>query len=325
MKKITLLLALTGILTLNSLTAQTVIASGNCGADGDNLTWVLTSDSLLTISGSGAMENFNYSVGYPWYSYKSFISTLIIGNSVTNIGGHAFSGCSTLTSVSIPNSMTIIGRSAFSGCWKLTSVIIPDSVTSIGGSAFSGCRELILVTIPNLVTNIVDGTFIDCIGLTSVTIGRSVESIGNYAFSGCRNLSSITCFADIPPILVPNSFDNVPDDVTVCVPADALRIYQGSVWYSRFADMSGCAPVGISEIDTEDATVKIYPNPTTGLLNIESEKLPIKSIVLFDIYGRKVFHSPFSTFLNISHLPAGIYIVKIATEKGEITRKIVKQ
>ncbi len=313
MKKITLLLALTGILTLNSLTAQTVIASGNCGADGDNLTWVLTSDSLLTISGSGAMESFILSSS-PWHPYESSISTLIIGNSVTSIGNYAFYRCSALTLINIPNSVTNIGERTFLGCVGLISIIIPNSVTNIGWGVFDGCH-----------------------GLTSATIGNSVRSIGDRTFSGCRNLSSITCFADIPPTFVPNSFDGVPDDVTVCVPAGALPVYQGSVWYSRFSDMSGCAPVGISEIDPEDVTVKIYPNPTTGLfsikngtVNIEGVKLPMKSIALFDLFGRSVHHSigkpvNSSTNIDISHLPAGIYIVKIATEKGEITRKIVKQ
>ncbi len=216
MKKITLLLALTGILTLNSLTAQTVIASGNCGADGDNLTWVLTSDSLLTISGSGAMENFNPPSSAPWYSHRSSISILVIGNSVTNIGDRAFYIYTSLTSVNIGNSVTSIGRSTFSDCRALTSINIPNSVTSIGDFAFFRCQELISVSTGNLIANIGWGVFNGCIGLTSVTIGNSVRSIEDGAFAGCHSLSSITCFADIPPTLVPNSFDGVPADVTVC-------------------------------------------------------------------------------------------------------------
>ncbi len=330
MKKITLLLALTGILTFNSLTAQTVIASGNCGADGDNLTWVLTSDSLLTISGSGAMVNFNYSVGYPWFSYRSSISTIIIGNSITSIGVYAFYNCQSLTSVNIGNSVTDIGNATFANCRALALVNIPNTVTSIGDFAFAGCHSLTSVSIPNSVTSIRYSTFSGCIGLTSVTIGNSVRSIEDGAFAGCRSLSSITCFADIPPILVPNSFERVPDDVTVCVPADALRIYQGSVWYSRFSDMSGCAPVGISEKDEKAITVTLYPNPTTGMLNIKNGTVSIKGVKIFDLFGRNVHHSigkpvNSSTNIDISHLSAGIYIVKIATEKGEITRKIVKQ
>ena len=91
------------------------------------------------------------------------IKDLVIPNSVTSIGGSAFSGCRYLTSVTIPNSVTSIGNSAFDGCYNLTSVTIPNSVTSIGNSAFSCCSGLTSVTIPNSVTSIGDYAFWYCI------------------------------------------------------------------------------------------------------------------------------------------------------------------
>ena len=54
----------------------------------------------------------------------------VIPNSVTSIGGYAFSGCSGLTSITIPNGVTSIGGYAFSGCSGLTSITIPNGVTS---------------------------------------------------------------------------------------------------------------------------------------------------------------------------------------------------
>ena len=70
------------------------------------------------------------------------VKDLVIPNSVTSIGGYAFSGCSGLISVTIPNSVTSIGGSAFYGCSGLTSVTIGNSVTGIGSSAFYGCGSL---------------------------------------------------------------------------------------------------------------------------------------------------------------------------------------
>ena len=87
-------------------------SSGTCGP---NLTWHLTDDGVLTISGKGEM--YDYSVPYnsaPWR--YSGVKRIIIGNRVTTIGQTAFSGCSSLTSVTIPNSVTTIGRSAFTFC-----------------------------------------------------------------------------------------------------------------------------------------------------------------------------------------------------------------
>jgi hypothetical protein len=115
-----------------------------------------------------------------------------IPNSVTSLGGSAFSGCKNLTSVTIGNSVSSIGSSAFSGCKNLTSVTIPNSVTSLGGGAFSGCTSLTSITIPNGVTSIGYYTFQNCTRLTSVTIGSSVTNIGNWAFYLCTNLTSIT-------------------------------------------------------------------------------------------------------------------------------------
>ena len=153
----------------------------------------------------------------------------IVPNSVTSIGGGAFSGCSGMTSVDIPNSVTSIGLDAFQDCSGLTSVnindltawcnigfssgssnplfyahnlylngnkvtdlIIPNSVTTIKGYAFSGCTSMTSVTIPNSVTSINRSAFSKCSGLTSVDIPNLVTSIGNDAFSGCSGLITLT-------------------------------------------------------------------------------------------------------------------------------------
>ena len=185
------------------------------GTCGDNITWTLNeSTGTLTIEGSGAMEDFSYSTSVPWYEDIKSVTTVVIGDGVTNIGQNAFYGCSKLISViignnvksigsdafykcsglpsvTIPNSVTSIGSGAFGGCKSLTSVTIPNSVTSIGGGTFSGCSGLISIAIPNSVTSISGRTFFDCSGLTSVTIPNSVTNIDDWAFSGCSGLKKV--------------------------------------------------------------------------------------------------------------------------------------
>lgn len=75
--------------------------------------------------------------------------------------------------------------------------------------------------------------------------------------------------------------------------------------------------------------ITLYPNPTTGELTITSYELQVSGIEVFDIYGRKLLSQnsnlKLQTVINISHLQAGIYFVKIFTEQGEVIKKVVKQ
>ena len=92
------------------------------------------------------------------------VKDLVIPNSVTSIGSHAFYYCSGLTSVTIPNSVTSIGSYAFSGCSGLTSVIIGNSVKYIYNNAFSDCPELLDVycyaeKVPSTYSDAFDGSY----------------------------------------------------------------------------------------------------------------------------------------------------------------------
>ena len=161
--------------------------SGTCG---DNVTWTLDDDGTLTISGTGAMNNYSV-VGSPFYR-KTEIKKVVINSGVTSIGSGLFSDCSNLTNITIPNSVTSIGKSVFRGCTSLTKITIPNSVTYIGSGLFCNCSNLTNITIPNSVTSIGNSTFQDCKSLTNITIPNSVTSIGDYAFLNCSNLTSIT-------------------------------------------------------------------------------------------------------------------------------------
>ncbi|MBR5371660.1 MAG: leucine-rich repeat domain-containing protein [Oscillospiraceae bacterium] len=166
------------------------IGEWNCGAEGGHCKASLNAFGTLTVSGTGAMANWNGDL--PWADYTSDIQTVVIEDGLTSIGASAFYDCSNLTSVTIPESVTSIGMSAFYQCSGLTSVIIPDSAESIGEAAFYGCSSLTSVTVPDGVANIEKLVFSECTGLTSVTLPNSMTSIGEYAFYGCTGLTSVT-------------------------------------------------------------------------------------------------------------------------------------
>ncbi|MBR1389857.1 MAG: leucine-rich repeat domain-containing protein [Lachnospiraceae bacterium] len=163
-------MALVGILLFGArgLTAYaaTTVDSGDCGAEGADVTWTLDSDGKLTISGEGKMadydvffdsdtDTYDYSKASPWSKdHREKVETVEITGGVTSIGWDAFSVCSSLTSITIPDSVKEIGNWAFGGCTNLRSVTIGNSVTSIGDGAFNGCSSLASITIPNSVTSI---------------------------------------------------------------------------------------------------------------------------------------------------------------------------
>ena len=108
------------------------LASGVCG---ENLTWVLSSDGTLTISGSGAMANYTDKSEQPWYTYAESVTAVVLEEGVTNIGNGTFAYCSALEYVEIPNSVTSIGKEAFFECLRLFGITIPCNVVSFGEHA----------------------------------------------------------------------------------------------------------------------------------------------------------------------------------------------
>ena len=84
--------------------------------------------------------------------------------------------------------------------------------------------------------------------------------------------------------------------------------------------------VGIAETDN-DNTLRIFPNPTTGEFRIENGELKIENVEIFDVMGQSVganLRVRSDNTINISHLPTGVYFVKITTETGVVTKKVIK-
>ena len=166
---------------------STGVFTGKCG---DNLTWKIDNDEVLTISGTGRIPDYNdpSSGGNntaPWYGYAYQIKKVVLGSGVQNIGNDAFADCYGMTDITIPDGVTSIGDSAFDGCSALTEISIPGTVSSIGDSVFSGCSALTEISIPDTVSSIGDSAFSRCSALTEISIPSTVSSIGSYAFSGC--------------------------------------------------------------------------------------------------------------------------------------------
>ncbi len=183
---------------LSALSGLTVYAADE-GSCGENLKWSY-SGTTLTITGKGAMKNYNEVNKAPWYEYREKITTVILPEKLESIGVLSFYNCTALKAVVIPEGVTTINNKAFYNCTALKTVTMPSSLKTIGKAAFFDCGELAFVTLPQKLESIGDKAFYLCRSLVTLTIPETVKSLGEQAFSYCEGLFSVNIKAKIEEI-----------------------------------------------------------------------------------------------------------------------------
>lgn len=209
-------------------------AAATSGDFGENncLHWEVStgvfSGKTLTISGTGAMPDFDFPNGNlaPWWNYEALgmltsfgkfklegeLKKVVIKDGVTNVGDYALFLLPAATQVTLPESVTRIGRYGIAMCSKLTGMSIPKGVTeigdfglagngltaitlpdglqSLGRGAFDTCASLTNTTLPAAITAVPGKCFADCTKLLNVKYAGTVTAIGDLAFESCRALTA---------------------------------------------------------------------------------------------------------------------------------------
>ena len=186
------------------------------------------SGKTLTITGSGAMPDFDFPNGNlaPWWNYEALgmltsfgsfklegeLKKVVIKDGVTNVGDYALFFLPAATQVTLPDSVTSIGRYGIAMCSKLTGLSIPKGVTgigdfglagngltaitlpdglqSLGRGAFDSCASLTNTTLPAAITAVPGKCFADCTKLLNVKYAGTVTAIGDLAFESCKALTA---------------------------------------------------------------------------------------------------------------------------------------
>ena len=177
-----MLVLLLALLTGTALAADEEIA----GADFNDgkMHWSISSDHVLTISGTGEMPSYLGSENPPWYSYRDQIERIVVEDGISVLGDYSFSGCSSVTSVSLPNSLNELGAGCFFLCLKLETINLPSSIHTFKESAFYYCSSLTTITIPEGVTELTASNLFDqCNSLTSITLPSTLKKLGGDYFS----------------------------------------------------------------------------------------------------------------------------------------------
>ncbi len=148
----------------------------------DSISWTITEDGLLTVSGTGEIPA---KLALAIYDHKDEITTVTIEEGITNIGRGVFANCASLVTVNLPDSLTSIGDIAFANCPSLEDITLPAALTSLGQGAFMNCSSLDLIKIPEALTDIPAFAFYNCTSLNVIQISAALNSIDEEAFSGC--------------------------------------------------------------------------------------------------------------------------------------------
>lgn len=208
----------------------TAATSGDFGVN-NCLHWEVSTGVLsgktLTISGTGAMPDFNFPEGNlaPWWNYEALgmltsfgnfklegeLKKVVIQDGVTNVSNYALFFLPAATQITLPESVTSIGRYGIALCSKLngislpkavtaigdfglagnsfTAVSLPDGLQTLGRGAFDACASLSGMTLPAAITAVPDKCFNDCTKLLTVDYKGEVTAIGERAFEGCKSLT----------------------------------------------------------------------------------------------------------------------------------------
>ncbi|PXY46008.1 T9SS type A sorting domain-containing protein [Flavobacterium hydrophilum] len=80
--------------------------------------------------------------------------------------------------------------------------------------------------------------------------------------------------------------------------------------------------LGINENTLDENSITVSPNPTSGLVNVNGVE-NVKSITVFDVAGKQVLSADNTSSVNLSLQPKGVYVVKVETENGSATKKVL--
>jgi len=238
---------------------------------GNDLTWTINADGVLTISGTGEMWSY-----YSWT--PSEIKEVIINFGATSIGSKAFYNCTNLTKVSLPNSITNVGELAFYNC-SFSDIVVPDSVTTIGKNAFRACSELTSMTIPFVGGSPTSNTTMGYLFNNSTTNLKTItvtnaETLSSQAFRYCSNVETIK---------LPNTLTSI-DSSTFSYCTKLEDVYYDGTLAEWNAIYSGTLSAELHILGTEVESISL--NKTSSLI-YEGEKETLVATILPEVGTNK--------------------------------------
>lgn len=250
--------------------------------DGSVMTYTITNDGVLTISGSlchGIRVTMKTTVpfrhlviaeGVTFIGSKNFsdmeqLEELTLSSSIESIGDDAFNGCGNLSNFHFSDGLKTIGERAFAHCGNLKRLRLPGTLNQVGKDSFYKCSSLSKVSLPRSLKAIGDGMFAHCTSLTEIKIPGGVETIRSSAFYCCEKLKTVSlprglkiigdsafrCCSVLETISIPPSVEAIGSSafmscdklLDVFLPNDNIKLTSGK-WTASFCKDVKCFVTG---------------------------------------------------------------------------------
>lgn len=199
-------------------------AAATSGDFGENncLHWEVSTGVLsgktLTISGTGAMPDFNFPEGNlaPWWNYKALglirvsgfspkfdlegdLKKVVIQDGVTNVSNYALFLLPAAEQITLPESVTSIGRYGIALCSKLNGISLPRAVTAIGDFGLAG-NSFTAVSLPDGLQALGRGAFDACASLSGMTLPAAITAVPDKCFNDCTKLLTVDYKGEVTAI-----------------------------------------------------------------------------------------------------------------------------
>ena len=200
--------------------------SGDCGDTEGTVFFEISSDGVMTISGTGSIKQQSRAANYAWYADRTKVQKLVLGEGVTNAPNSAFNGMTNLKDVQLPATLETWGTSVFASSNNIETisvteggafsaennilygenetrlilsvkgvsgkVVLPQTLKTIDASGLDGRGDITEIVMPEGLTTIGNNAFRNVKKPETLTIPSTVTSIGTNAFQNWEKITEVT-------------------------------------------------------------------------------------------------------------------------------------
>ena len=300
----------------------------------------ISGDDITNLNGLNVLTSIG---GWLYVMENDFLTSLTGLDNLTSIGGGLYiDGHDALTNLTGLEGLTFIGKEfAIDYNNALTNLMGLNNLTSIGAGLYiEGNASLTsLAGLENMTSIGEDFSIVYNASLTSLTGLDNLTSIGGWlGIEESASLTSLTGLDSIDAGSITNLYICDNESLSACEvqsvcdylanPNGTIEIHDNAMGCNSQAEVeTACENASVDEL-SQSNKLSIYPNPSSYQITIETPITPNKNtfLTIYNQCSQQLITRPITepkTEIDISSLPAGIYIVKVQSKKEIITRKLV--